>query len=195
MEPRILLEEEIPQAADVARGVFDCCLRKTVPQLELVSHFESYANADNLRQLVSEERLTLWGIFMDGQLCAMSGMQSEGHITMLYVLPFYQRHGLGKLLLRTMRKYAGEQYKITRVTVNAMPVWTSAFFEKAGFHRMGTPQYGAVPFLSLEAKSIVEISYPKKPIREKTLLGIVFGFLGAVFLIAILFMGYYIFTH
>lgn len=188
MEPRILTLEEIGQASDIARGVFDYCLRRSITQPELISSFEEYAQPERLQQMAEEGSLVVWGIFMDGQMCAMSAMQSEGHITMLYVLPVYQRKGLGKQLLRTMRKYAGDEFRLERVTLNAMPVWTTTYFEKMGFQRMGTPQYGYIPFLSLQAKAIADIRYPVKPIPEKIFIGIVGGFLAVIFLVAILFM-------
>ena len=186
MEPRILAPEEIGAAGETARAVFDLCLRKSMIQPEMTASFERYVQPEHLRQMAEEGALTVWGIFAGGQLCAVSAMQTEGHITMLYVLPFFQRKGLGKLLLRTMRSYAGEVLHLKQVTVNAMPVWTAAYFERMGFTRAGMPQYGGAPFLSLRAKTIAEVRYPVKPVPEKAIVGISGGFLAAVFLIAVL---------
>ncbi len=187
MELKILQPEELGQAVDVAKGVFDYCLRKGITQPEAIRFFEEYAQEEKLRRMMEEGRLVVWGIFTDGQLCAMSAMQTEGHITMLYVLPVYQRRGMGKTLLRTMRSYAGEHCGQEQVTVSAMPVWTAGYFEKAGFRRMEGQINPVAPYLFLCAKTIREVRYPKKPIRESALIGIISGFLAVIFLVAFLF--------
>ncbi len=188
MEIRILYPHEIQQASTVAKGVFECCLQQTIPQIAAVQDFLSYVNAENLANLVSCGRLTLWGVFEDNQLCAMSGMQAEGHISMLYVMPVYQRRGYGRQMIHEMRKYAREKYHHTTITVNAMPAWTVTFFERIGFRRIGTPQYGMVLYISLEAKTIEEVNYPVKPIHEGVFIGVVCGFLGVMTLMSIVFL-------
>lgn len=192
MELRILLETEIEQASELAMNVFETCLQKTIMHMQSIQQFKEYASADNLRSLVIQGRLIVWGIFEDCRLCAISAMQTEGHISMLYVLPFYQRRGYGRSLLNEMRKFALEQWKKEYVTLNAMPTWTTTFFEKVGFRRIARAQFGLLPYISMEAKTIDEVVYPTKKIREGALIGITFGFLALIFVIAIVFMIFYI---
>lgn len=195
MEVRLLTEMEIPAASYLAVNTFDYCLRKTIYQQELVDGFLQYASVENLMQMVRGERLKLWGVWQDGQLCAMSGMQSEGHITMLYVHPYFQRRGFGKRLLLEMRKYASEVNNLTKVTVSAMPAWTCSYFERCGFGHLSFPAYGNMPFVPLVARSIKPLKYRVKPINEKVLVSIVAGFLGIIVFLGAGFMTYYMLTH
>lgn len=153
-----------------------------------IASFEQYANAENVRQLMEQGRLTLWGAFEMGHMVAMSGMQSEGHITMLYVLPVYQRHEYGKELLLAMRKYAKSRYDLPNVTVTAMPAWTAAYFRRQKFIDMNPVQDSMVPYVYLQAKSIQEISYEKKEIPAGAFIGTTVGGLAVCMLVAFIYM-------
>ncbi len=187
MEVKLLTEQEISKAVYVARGVFDYQIRRNVMDESLTQAFDEYVNEEALRNLYLEGRLLLWGIYADGQLCAVSGMQKEGHITMLYVLPFYQRRKMGIALLKEMKHYAASKLELRRLTVNALPAWSAGFFQRGGFRQMDPRQGGMSRFVSLEAKISKEVEYPVKPISEKALVGLVSGFLVLVFLSVVLF--------
>lgn len=171
MEIRILRLEEIPQAINIARGVFDYCLRKTIMDPQQINNFLSYASEENISQMALQGQIVLWGVFEKNQMVAMSGMQREGHITMLYVLPAFQRRGCGAELLETMRIYAKMEYQLPYVTLNAMPTWTSNYFAKRKFHIMNMMQVNASPYLSMQAKSIRQENYEKKPIPQGWVIG------------------------
>lgn len=184
MEIRLLTIEEMPQALKIATGVFDYCLRNNMQDAQSIASFEQYANEANVRQLMEQGRLTIWGAFEMGHMVAMSGMQSEGHITMLYVLPVYQRHGYGKELLLAMRKYAKSRYELPMVTVTAMPAWTAAYFRRWKFADMNPMQNGMVPYVYLQAKSIQEVSYEIKQIPAGAFIGVTVGGLALCALVA-----------
>lgn len=163
MEIRNLEEHEIPQALALAQGVYDFCLSGSVPDPQLTRGFKEYSSAERIGSMVSENSITLWGAFEQGQMAGMAAMQKEGHITMLYVLPAFQRRGIGRQLLTTMRSYARSRYGYSYVTVNAMPVFTAAYFQKRKFEQMGQVPMGC-PYVSMRAKTIDEVSYEKKEI-------------------------------
>lgn len=188
MEIRILTMDEMPQAVGIARGVFDYCLRKSTQYPQNITSFEQYANEVNVRLLMEQGRLTLWGAFEMGRMVAMSGMQSEGHITMLYVLPIYQRRGYGRELLLAMRKYAKSRYNLPMVTVTAMPAWTAAYFRRQRFIDMNPMQADMVPYVYLRAKSIQEISYEQKKIPSGIFIGTTVGGLALCMLVAFIYM-------
>ena len=122
MEIKILQTEEVPKAVQLARGVFEYCLRNTINEAQLIESFYTYVREENIRQLMETQKLTIWAAYDEqNNMVAVSGMQSEGHITLLYVMPYYQRRGYGKKLLLTMREYAREKLELAQVTVNAMP--------------------------------------------------------------------------
>lgn len=192
MEIKLLTTDEMPQTVQLARGVFDYCLRKSVQYPDIIASFESYVNEENVRQLMEQGRLALWGAFEQGHLVAMSGMQSEGHITMLYVLPVYQRRGYGKQLLLAMKQYARDRYDLAAVTVTALPAWTAAYFQHRKFTAIEPMQMNGAPFVYMQAKSIREVRYEKKPIPTGALLGTVLGGIGACLFVAVLFMATYL---
>jgi GNAT superfamily N-acetyltransferase len=195
MEVRVLTETEIPQAAELAVGVYNYCLRQSVFPQELNNIFLQYAEAGHLTQMARDGKITLWGAWDGGQLRAMSAMQTEGHITMLYVHPTYQRSGFGKRLLLAMRKYAEEYGNLQTVTVNAMPAWTAEYFGRQGFVRMSVPGYGGSGFVPMSVSSIKEVKYRKKPVNEKILAGVVGGFTGLIVFVGASFMTYYVLIH
>ena len=187
MEIKFLNEQAIPQAVYVARGVFDHQIRGAIMDASLTQAFDEYVNEESLRKLYLEGRLFLWGIYADGQLCAVSGMQREGHITMLYVLPFYRKRKMGISLLKEMKRYAADVLGLDRLTVNALPAWSAGFFQRGGFRQMDPRQGGMSRFVCMEAKIAKETTYPIKPLSEKVIVGVTSGYLGLAFLSVVLF--------
>ena len=150
MKAQILTEDQIPEALSIARGVFDYCLRASDHGSGNDSYILQYTENTNIRNMIAEGTLTMWGIFEQGHMVAMSGMQKEGHITMLYVLPVFQRRGCGRCLLEEMKAYAANQYQLQRVTLSAMPAWTADYFTKRRFHPMEVTQ--PLSFVPMQAK-------------------------------------------
>lgn len=153
MEIRFLQEEEIANAAGLSRFVFDNCLRARMEFPQTLSFVESYLTESNLRTQKAEEGLLLWGVFESGQLLGVSGMQKDGLITMLYVLPQCFRRKYGTNLLETMRIYARDVLGLSQVTVNANPAFTSYYFKKQGFQPITSKQNAPAPFISMYATS------------------------------------------
>lgn len=153
MDVRILNEEELINAAGLSRYVFDVCLRNRMEFPLTISYVEEYLNAENIQMLHRENKLRVWGVFEFGQLIAVSGLQSDGMITLLYVLPQYTRKGIGKKLLFTMREYAKEKYGFERVSVNANPAFTSFYFKNQGFVYADAMPDLKAPFVSMYALS------------------------------------------
>lgn len=186
MEARILTMEQIPEALSIARGVFDCCLRAQISDLEMVHIFLQYTEEQNIKKMVEEQKLTLWGMFEQQQMVAMSGMQSEGHITMLYVLPVFQRRGYGKQLLAEMRRYAADVHQLSTVTLSAMPAWTADYFKKRKFQPLAVAQ--PCPFVPMQADAITNTTYEKKPLSTAAVIGTSVGGLVICAAIAVGFM-------
>lgn len=186
MEAKILTTEQIPEALSIARGVFDYCLRAQISDLEMVHIFLQYTEEQNIRTMVEEQKLTLWGMFEQEHMVAMSGMQSEGHITMLYVLPVFQRRGYGKKLLAEMRRYAADACDLSVVTLSAMPVWTADYFKKRKFQPLATAQ--PCSFVPMQARTIANTTYEKKPLPTAAVIATSVGGLAICAAIAVGFM-------
>ena len=57
MEIKILQTEEVPKAVQLARGVFEYCLRNTINEAQLIESFYTYVREENIRQLMEAPKL------------------------------------------------------------------------------------------------------------------------------------------
>lgn len=153
MTIRIIRREELNIASGLARYVFDNCLKYRMEFPQTIAFVEEYVAEDNLKQLYDACELILWGVYEGEQMVAVSALQSDGLISMLYVLPQCQNRGYGSKLLLTMREYAKTRLGAERITLNANPAWTASFFGKKGFTKFDMNQNSEVPFISMYALS------------------------------------------
>lgn len=177
MEYRILLEEEYAKASSLSQYVFDQTLRERMEFPQTCSFVEEYLKEEHLREMNKEGALVLWGAFENEQMVAVSGMQSDGMITMLYVLPQFAGKGCGTNLLHLMRIYAKETYGILKVTLNATPAWTAYYFAKQGFAFTNGKKDIQVPFVNMYAVYDKYQMYTKKRVPVKAF---VLGILGCL---------------
>lgn len=187
---RLLNDTEVDNASGLARYVFDTCLRVYMNYPETISCVENYLSEENLKKLSDEGKLLLWGSF-DGELMiAVGGMQTDGMITMLYVLPRYANQGHGTTLLDTMIIYANKELKLSKVILNATPAGTSSYFMKKGFKKINANQTVAMPYMSMVADATTRFIYEKKEVSTKLLLTVAAS---VVTLATILGVGYMIY--
>lgn len=192
-EIKLLQEEELKIAAGLSRYVFDYCLRNRMEFQQTVAFVEEYITEENLVKLYLENKLVLWGVFEENQMVAVAGLQSEGMITMLYVLPAYQNKGYGSHLLKTVREYAKHTLNLERVTLNATPAWTSAYFKKRGFSFFRSDRNLQVPFIPMYAMSNEIASYEKRRVPWQVVFFVVVGSLLIATTAGVLFMISYLF--
>lgn len=193
MEIRILQREELKIASGLSRYVFDSCLRNRMEYPQTIAFVEEYIAEEHLIKMQEEGKLILWGIFEDMQMVAVSGMQSDGLITLLYVLPQRQNRGYGSQLLLTMRGYAKEVLGCSQITLNANPAWTSFYFAKKGFTNINKTQDLRAPFVPMHVSTTHMKEFQKRPVPKKW---IVLGVIGCILFATIagsLFMISYLF--
>ena len=169
MDIRMLQEMEIPNAAGLSRYVFDVCLRNRMEYEQTIAFVEEYLQPERLLEKVQAGALRIWGVFEGPQLVGVSGMQSDGLITMLYVLPQCMNRGYGGELLNVMRAYAKNTCGMQQVNTNATPAWTSGFFAKKGFIYDSNDMHA--PFMPMHISSGSHLTYEKKPLSWKVMLG------------------------
>lgn len=175
MAIRVLQEEEFRNAAGLSRYVFDVCVRYRMEFLQTVWYIEPYLTEENLKTLHQQDKIVIWGVFEGEQLVAVSALQSDGMITMLYVLPQCQNRGYGHALINVMLDYAKEEYDFEKVTVNANPAWTSFYFKKQGFENANPNQNMHVPFVPMYFLLDEGKNYSKKPVPKKVIVLAVVG--------------------
>lgn len=133
MEIRLLCGNELQWAVNTANEVFERCVRPYVRSNEETAQYYNYVRLEYLWQEMSAGRLLLWGAFENGQMCAVSAMQSVGHVTMLYVRPQYSGRHVAMRLLDEMCGYAASVLGRERVTIHVTPVASASFFYHVGF--------------------------------------------------------------
>jgi len=193
MEIRILQKEEIKIASGLSRYVFDYCLRNRMEYPQTIAFVEEYIAEANLAKLLEENKLLLWGAFEEEQMVGVAGMQSDGMITMLYILPQHQNKGYGSLLLKTMREYGKEACGFTKVTLNANPAWTSFYFGKKGFIHVNPKPNLREPFVPMYALSTNIEGFEKRPVSKRVIAFAVAGCILFATIISSLFMISYLF--
>ena len=177
MEIRLLQEEELKVASGLARYVFDTCVRERMEFEQTAAYIEEYLSWEHLLEMVQNGQLFLWGGFEDNEPVAVSAMEANGLITMLYVLPHAQGKKCGTKMLQTMRDYAKEELQLEDVTVNVTPVWREKYFRERGFRYIQKPENMHVPYVSMIAPTQNKEEYPTKHVP-----GWVFLIIGGVIL-------------
>jgi ribosomal protein S18 acetylase RimI-like enzyme len=189
MEIRQLQENEIPVAAELAQGVFGLDLQRTITDEKLTGFFYDYANEGSLTNRVRCGQIILWGVFEGNQMCGVSALQPEGHITMLYVYPAFRRRGYGKALLDTMRTFAKKTLGLERVTVSALPAWTASYFTRNGFTVLAAQPHPE--FANLEAPTKQEAMYPVRKLGAKRVAALVIVTVVLILAVSIGFLSLY----
>lgn len=193
MEIRLLQENEIANASGLSRFVFDNCLRNRMSFAQTIHFVEEYITEANLRKMYQDETLLLWGVYEQEQLVGVGGLQSNGMLTMLYVLPQFWGRKYGTKLLFAIREYVRDVLQMERITVNATPAWTAAYFVKQGFSYVEKKPNMYNPFVSLYALSEKTMLYKKERITGKTIAIAAAACVGIATVVSSLFMIFYLF--
>lgn len=149
IEIRFLNANELQWAVNTANEVFEICVRGYVGTQEELTQYYNYVQAEYLWQEMSAGRLFLWGVFEDGQMCAVSAMQNTGHVTMLYVRPQFQNRRMGTQLLNGMIGYAAFALQANRITINVTPAAATPYFYRKGFVQLPNA-WPNQPYVSVE---------------------------------------------
>ncbi len=192
MEIRILHDAELANAAGLSRYVFDNCVKYRMEFPQTIEFVEKYLEADNLANLSNEGKLIVWGVFKDGQMVGVSGIQADGMITMLYVLPQCFGKGCGASLLNAMRLYARTVFGRDKIFVNATPAWASTYFVKQGFAFVNRDQDMHVPFVTLYSDCAPVGVVEKKHVPTSVMIGAGIGCFLLATIVCVAFVLWYI---
>lgn len=132
MEIRALTVEQVPQAVELSKKVYEIALIRNVSQ-EMTYYFYDYMRVEKLERRVASGELVIFGAFEQEVLLGVAGVQSPGHLTMLYVDAPYLRHGVAKALLDQTSKYAEEVWKADKITASVFPSYNMELFKKLKF--------------------------------------------------------------
>ena len=93
-----LNEAHVPHILPLANFVFENSIRQgQQPNIQrVIGYFREYAREDAIREKMANGSLHMWGIKKVNYYVEVSAMNSQGHITMLYVHPHFVRRKYGK---------------------------------------------------------------------------------------------------
>lgn len=129
-------ENELQSVVKLATGIYEYCSKPQVKDPSMVQQFYEYVRLESITEQVKDGRLLVWGAIEGQTLCAVGAMQSDAHITMIYVHPYYQKRGIGAALLKEMADYAAGILQAHRVTLHAIPAAAAGYFIRNGFMQM-----------------------------------------------------------
>ena len=98
-------------------------------------YHQPYMSADELKREMKQ--MTFFGWETHGELVAVMGFQPVRDVTLIrhaYVLPEYQRQGIGDKLLSYLRNLVATSRLLVGTWADAS--WAIAFYEKRGFSLM-----------------------------------------------------------
>ena len=128
---RELLYEDLAQASDVLWKSFYFA-EKNNHSLQGMERFRDLTSPVSLSINTFDGKLQLFGAFFDEKMVAVGAIKDENHILLLYVLPEYQKRGIGAAFLA----YMENRCKGKNITLNssdyAISFYTSRGFELAG---------------------------------------------------------------
>lgn len=185
---RILKEEEMVHASGLSRYVFDTTLRNRMEFTQSIPFIEKYISESNLQCMTNESKLIVWGAFEGEQLVGVGGLQTDGMITLLYVLPQYANRACGKNLLEVMTGYAKDVLGLSKLVVNATPAWTCVYFKKQGFVPMNTNTPVGIPYMPMQMSIGQTVIQKKEKITGKTILLAILSCIGFATITGVLFM-------
>ena len=96
-----------------------------------IEEFARFIKMENFMPLVERGEMIVFGVVEGQELGGIGAVQSDGHISLLFVRPDLRRRGIAKALVNEMCRFCTMQLALMRITVNASVVSTEAY------HHMG----------------------------------------------------------
>lgn len=96
-----------------------------------IEEFARFIKMENFMPLVERGEMIVFGVVEGQELGGIGAVQSDGHISLLFVRPDLRRRGIAKALVDEICRFCTMQLALMRITVNASVVSTEAY------HHMG----------------------------------------------------------
>jgi len=124
-------------------------------------YHEPYMSKEELHREMRS--MTFFGWQEEGKLIAVMGFQPVGDVTLIrhaYVLPDYQRKGIGTIILNHMKKLTKTKYLLVGTWADAG--WAIEFYQKHGFKLMPNKdellrEYWGIPQRQIDTSVVLGI--------------------------------------
>lgn len=179
---RRLDEREVLEALHLAWEVF---AEEVAPACspQGIEEFQRFIKYETVLPKVKNRELVFFAVIEGTEMCGMSAIRSDGHISLLFVRKKWQRQGMARLLFYAMQHYCVLERRMVRMTVNAAPNAVEVY-RHLGFSARAEEQtehgirYLPMEYLIREAGEIVRSVRPAKKGGKKmtALLAFLLGF-------------------
>lgn len=122
--------EDIEKALALAEEVF---MEFDAPHFPKkgVKSFKSFLWGEQIREMLSDGSMAVWGCFSGGRLAGMLALRESRHISLAFVRGDFHRQGIGRMLYAEAVKYASAR-GVLSLTVNASD-YGIPFYRAMGF--------------------------------------------------------------
>ena len=103
---------------------------------EGIRNFEDFITDEGLKRLFLTGNYPMLTAYVGKKLVGIITLRNQMHISLLFVDKQYHRCGIGRMLVRSMAAYVGEELGKQRMTVNASP-YGVPFYHRVGFRDLG----------------------------------------------------------
>lgn len=130
---------QLDKALELVWEVFEECDAEDYDQIGIQT-FQHFIRWENMKKMLSAGEMVFFGAFEESQLIGVIAMRSGFHISLLFVIPQYQRRGVATKLVRRGAAYCMEKNTdLRQITVNSSPKGIKAY-EAMGFYKLSPEQ-------------------------------------------------------
>ena len=106
---------------------------------EGVREFQKFLEYDNMKRLLDNSEMKMWGCFHNSKIIGMIGTKQSNHISMLFVDKNYHRQGIARALFQKLIEYFSKNDACPEITVNSS-LYAVEAYKRLGFVPTGTEQ-------------------------------------------------------
>lgn len=137
MEYTKLSPQQLPQALELARRVFDE-FEAPACSPERLETFYNFTSLETMQECWRKGRVIMWGAFEADRLCGVIALTDYKHVGLLFVDNACQRQGVASKLFHLMLADCIRK-KVKAVTVNAA-AQTVSIYQHLGFVAIDAPR-------------------------------------------------------
>ncbi|MDR2914917.1 MAG: GNAT family N-acetyltransferase [Tannerella sp.] len=106
---------------------------------EGVREFRNFIEYSNIKKLLDDSEMIMWGYFHDGKIVGMIAAKQFNHISLLFVDKEYHRQGIARSLYQKLIEYYTEKNDCSEISVNSS-LYAVEAYERLGFVATDTEQ-------------------------------------------------------
>ena len=106
---------------------------------ESVREFQNYFEYSNIKQLLDNSEMKMWGCFHNGEINGMIAAKQSCHISLLFVDKKYHRQGIARALYQKLIEDCSKINDYSEISVNSS-LYAVEAYKRLGFVATNTEQ-------------------------------------------------------